>query len=331
LNPLRKFERPYERVSLDTEDKTPIDFSVSYSGISDLKAKLGSQVYPFKNRIQRPWLIRKLHSLDSEYFELPDVLCWGQRGFGARTLLKALRRKIGRPETVGCFGCGTGAELILVARYLRPKCILGYEYFNYDRAWKIVSDEVRHCGTEIEFHQVDLRMPLRLNHQCDTLVSFAVLEHLSEIDQTLGHLRPLLKPGGTFASNWGPMWYSYSGDHIAADLGMEFGFEHVRLSANDYFEWYRKHPRNRDTVFRGQATWLELGLHNYSRYSDYLSSLARVFGPRVWLQWQISSEAFDYKRQFENKWSELLAVNPNLRALDLVLGGASIIMGSTPL
>src|ERR1017187_963047 len=301
INPLRKFERPYEGSSLDAEDKTPVDFSISYSSVNDLKATLGSLVYSFKNTIQRPWLIRKLRSLDSEHLELPDVLCWGQRGFGTRVLLKALHRKIGRPETVGCFGCGTGAELILVAKYLRPKYIIGYEYFNYERAWKLVSDAVRHYGIEIAFHQVDLRNPLRLDHQCDTLVSFAVLEHLSEINQVLRHLRPLLKPGGSFASCWGPMWYSYSGDHIAAELGMEFGFEHLRLSASDYFEWYREHPRNRDGVLRGQVTWLELGLTNYSRYCDYLSSITQIFGPQIWLQWQISSEAFDYKRQFGDR------------------------------
>jgi len=147
------------------------------------------------------------------------------------------------------------------------------------------------------------------------------------MNQVLGHLRPLLRPGGAFAACWGPMWYSYSGDHIAAELGMKFGFEHVRLSANDYFEWYRKHPRNREAVLRGQATWLELGLHNYWRYRDYLSAITQLFGPPAWVQWQISSEAFEYQRRFGETWRKMLAMNPNLRPLDLVLGGAAVICG----
>jgi SAM-dependent methyltransferase len=219
------------------------------------------------------------------------------------------------------FGCGLGYEVMQTALYLRPRLIIGCEYFNYGRAWAYVTEEVqRRYGVEVRFEQLDLRNPIPAEiPQADLLLSFAVLEHLKEMDASLEKLKQFLRPGGRFGSIWGPMWYSYSGDHIAAELGFEHGFDHVLLDDSDYFEFYKSHPRNRDAVRNNEKTWLELGLSNFARYQEYLDSVRRIFGQPTYLLWQVSDEAIKYKNQYPERWKQMLAARPYLTQLDLML------------
>lgn len=39
------------------------------------------------------------------------------------------------------------------------------------------------------------------------------------------HLTAVVEEPEWFAAIWGRMWYSYSGDHIAAELGFQKGYE----------------------------------------------------------------------------------------------------------
>lgn len=219
-----------------------------------------------------------------------------------------------------------GGEFFALARRLRPKAIIGYEFFNYARAWEFVRARLHRQGIQADFIQTDLRNALPPpSEPCDVLVSFAVLEHLRDMRETLSRLQPILTKDGLFAALWGPMWYSFSGDHIAAEIGFDSGYEHVIRAPGDYLEWYKQHPRNRDGVQRGEPTWLELGLHNFARYDEYIAAIRGIFGSIRYLQWQISTDAFRWRDRFPNKWRAMLLGNPHLQPLDLVLGGAACI------
>jgi hypothetical protein len=149
------------------------------------------------------------------------------------------------------------------------------------------------------------------------------------MDESLAVVAPILKPGGWFAAMWGPMWYSFSGDHIAAELGEDAGFEHVRLSAERYWDFYRAHPRNRDHVARGETTWLELGLHNFARYDDYITAIRHRFGTIRQLHWQVSPEALRWRARRPADWDAMLAAHAYLTPLDLVLQQATVIAQAT--
>jgi hypothetical protein len=164
------------------------------------------------------------------------------------------------------------------------------------------------------------------NAECvDLLLSNAVLEHLHSLRTTFGNLQSLVKPGGAFAANWGPLWYTFSGDHIASELGFEHGYDHVRLDPAEYLEWYRAHPRNASTVSRGDPTWLDLGLASFAQYDEYLVEIERHFGAIRWLGWAVSKAGDAWHRSFPSEWRAMLKQRPHVSPLDLLLKSVAVI------
>jgi SAM-dependent methyltransferase len=330
-HPLFQISQNVEKSAPPTADATPSEggqlFSASIG--QTIKLKLGSILYPAKNAVERKWVNRRLVKLGvpQPQTQLPNVISWGNKGFGTEIFLKRIVKTLGKVETVTSFGCGTGGECLLIAKHLRPKHIIGCDYFNYKTAWDHVTKEaISKYGVKVSFYQMDLRNPLPANFpKADLLISISVLEHLRDFEQSLVLLKTLLRHKGHFASLWGPMWYSYSGDHIASELGLAKAYEHILLDTEGYIDFYKKHPRNVADVGNGIPTWLELGLHNFARYNEYIGLIEQIYGKSVYLQWCISPDSFQYQAQFPENWRSALSQN-NLTPLDLVLTQASIIV-----
>jgi SAM-dependent methyltransferase len=235
-------------------------------------------------------------------------------------------KRVGEIDTVACVGCGTGYEFLEIARFLSPRRIIGYEYFNYERAWDWVSRELSSRNIAVDFYQCDLRKSLASEtEESDLLISFEVLEHFRSMPETFANIQPLLNRKGWFAALWGPMWYSFSGDHIAAELGFDNGYEHVLLPHAEYLSFYKGHPRNVAEVEKGTPTWLELGLHNFARYEQYLEEITRCFGEINWLALSVSIEGWKWRAVFPDKWEVMLKNNPYLQPLDLLIQSACVL------
>jgi SAM-dependent methyltransferase len=329
-HPLLEVSAGRENLPPPMEDMTPADFpkDVLPSIPRRAKLELGRFLYPWKNKIQRNRVEHKLQEagVDLNESRLANVITWGQKGFSQEIFLAAARRRIGQIDTVINAGCGTGYEMLVIARFLRPRKIIGLEYFNYRKAWDWITAQLRNRGIEATFHQCDLRNPLPNNiGKGDIIVSNTVLEHLRNMSESFSHLTAVLENPGWFAAMWGPMWYSYSGDHIAAELGFEKGYEHVLLPADAYLSFYKSHPRNTEYVKNAIPTWLELGLHNFARYRDYIFEIKKCFGDVQWLVWSVSSEAWRWRKTYSRQWQTLLQKNPQIQPLDLLVNNAGVL------
>jgi SAM-dependent methyltransferase len=315
---------------LTNEDMTPLDFPQcsESSWKQRIKGDIGRRVYPWKNRVERPIVEGRLREAGAEWANTPrpEILAWGHKGMGPEIFLSAVAKRVGEIDTVACVGCGTGYEFLNIAHFLSPRRIVGYEYFNYDRAWNWVSRELASKNIAVDFYQCDLRKSLPTDtEQCDLLISFEVLEHFRSMSEIFSNLQPLLARDGWFAALWGPMWYSFSGDHIAAELGFEKGYEHVRLSPDEYVSFYKTHPRNAAEVEKGTPTWLELGLHNFARYEEYLVEIKRSFGEIKWLVLSVSIEGWKWRTVFSDKWELILKNNSHLQPMDLLIQSACVL------
>ena len=71
-------------------------------------------------------------------------------------------------------------------------------------------------------------------------------------------------------------------------------------------------------------TWLELGLHNFARYDEYMAAIEKWFGPAKFLKWQVSSEALRWAVTYPDRWQAILKLHPHITPLDLALGGAAL-------
>jgi SAM-dependent methyltransferase len=313
-----------------TTDITPTDFRLRFQHSTKQKIKLqiGNIIYPLKNKLERRSLKNNLVEvgIPKSSFERTNLMTKGERGFGIQLYLKEIGRRVGKVDTAACFGCGIGDEMIEVARSLRPRIIIGYEYLNYGRAWKYATDLLDRQGVEARFVQCDLRNPLPKSiEKADILLSFAVLEHLYSIPRIFKNLRPLLKDSGWFTSIWGPLWYTFSGDHIAGELGFEHGYDHVQLSPSEYVNWYAAHPRNIDVIRRGEPTWLDMGLISFAQYAEYIEEIERHFGQIKWLAWAISEEGLAWRRAYPKTFNQMLSTNSHIQPLDLPLKSAAIL------
>ncbi len=286
-----------------------------------LKLIIGFYIYPLKNRIQRVKTLRRVKNVSKKMPKLmPDSISFGHKGYAQEIFLAKIKKIMdGRIETIIVFGCGTGEEVINVVKYLKPSKIIAIDYFNYQKIWKIISKKVESkYNIDVEFMQLDFdRLNTTFLASADLIYSHTVLEHLRDMDNIFLMLKKYLKPKGYFAAQWGPMWYSFSGDHIAAELGIEKGFEHLLLNPTDYTQFYLNHPRNKKSVDAGILTWLELGLHNFATYEEYISSMTYYFGQIKYLHWVVSPDALLFAEKFRDKWNRVLEVNTHISGFDL--------------
>lgn len=332
-HPLNKISEGVQQQAPDCADLTPENFMQTFfpTPIQQIKNSVGNVLYPVKNKLEYKKSLRLLGLTEQSFTEKllrPDTITLGKKGGGIEVFYSNIKKQIPVSGTVINFGCGLGWELILTAKYLQPKKIIGCEYFNYGRAWEYVKKYVmQRYGIEVEFYQVDLRNPIPDSiPRADLLISYTVLEHLKEMDNSLSRLKEFLKPNGHFASLWGPMWYSYTGDHIAAELGHEHGFDHVLLDAKEYMEFYKNHPRNKSDFERGIKTWLELGLSNFALFEEYMESITRIYGKPNYIIWQLSKEAFAYKEKYPENWKKILHKHPFLNENDLIITSAGVVV-----
>lgn len=330
-HPLRRDSEGRSDGSLPSGDRTPVQFpdDVKLATVTRLKLEIGRRVYPVKNWLDRPLSDRRLRALgaDPGLRRKPDRIMWGPRGISIEILGSLLARMLGGVESVLLVGCGSGHEALRWARFLRPRRLVGYDFFEHTRAWQWVSECLARQGTVARFAQRDLAQPLPTSDQVDLVISNAVLEHLRDMDIVFANIRPALREPGWFFAVWGPLWYSYSGDHIAPELGFEAGYSHVELDADHYRSFYRSHPRNVSLVQSGEPTWLELGLHNFGRYDEYMAAIEAQFGPPRWLGWSISAEGARWAARFPHHWRSMLDHNSHIDALDLLLHTAAVLNG----
>jgi hypothetical protein len=292
------------------EDMTPSDFpnGVRPSITRQAKLGLGRFLYPWKNKLQRKRVERNLQEagVDLNDSQLANVITWGQKGFSQEIFLTEARRRIGRIDTIINADCGMGYEMLVIARYLRPRKIVGLEYFNYRKAWDWISAKLRKNGIEAQFHQCDLRSPFPNNiDRADVIFSNAVHAPPQHV-RYLSHRAAVLEKPTWFAAMWGPMRYSYNGDHIATELGFKKGYEHVLLPTDGYLSFYKSHPRNIEYVKNAIPTWLELGLYNFGRYEGYIFEIQKCFGDVQWLLWSVSSEAWRWRKTYSQQWQTIL-------------------------
>jgi len=311
---------------------TPINFQLELAAKkkSITQHWVKNSIIPRYNRFNEASLRSRLISEGVPQVELEstDSVILGDRGFGIDYFLKDIRNKLAQsPKSVACIGCGTGLELLSIAYILKPKRIVGYEFLNFSSAWSAVKETLRRDGIEVTFVQSNLRRPLMINDKVDFIFSNAVLEHISDLDTALRNCREILVPNGWFSAIWGPLWYCYSGDHIAAELGFKNGYDHVLLDAEEYMDWYRAHPRNIDTVARGEKTWIELGLMSYLQFTEYMYHIEKYFPQICSLSWSISSEGLEWRKRYRTIWSEMLGSNPGITPLDLLLKSVSVLAG----
>jgi SAM-dependent methyltransferase len=290
-------------------DHTPIDFNpTEYRNQSTVKRKvLDYIVYPFSTRLIS-WLKVLAYPELSKISFSTDCILFGDRGSGFISLIKILRRFVSLPTSnVLIQGCGLGQEALAWSKLGVSSC-LGVDQFNFKKGWEQITQATN--GTQVSFVREDICQTQLPSESFDIISSFAVWEHVRDFDALIKESRRLIKPEGVVLSAFGPLWYTYSGDHFSAAGGLENGFNHLLLNQTDYFNWIDSFQRQ-DSWATSEESYFEIrrhireGMFSYLKPREYIQKVEKSF-TRLYTIAIISPEALAFRSAYPYKWQQLL-------------------------
>ena len=205
-----------------------------------------------------------------------------------------------------------------------PKSVFGVDYFNYERAWAAMRHSAlrRYPRSKLAFRQTDLvRMQEIPDGSQDIIGSDAVFEHLRYLPAVLHEFHRVLKPGGVLYATFGPLWYTWGGDHISGYDGILSGYNHLLLDPASYHAYLDRVGVRKHSEHDGR-TWAEHGLFSYMRPMEYLAVLKDAGFERQLVGAIIEPRAVDCLRQLADVRERLLADNSKL---DLIITGMTIV------
>jgi SAM-dependent methyltransferase len=304
--------------SLPVGDHTPAGYQVPRDGWVEgaIKAPARRFGYPVYNFLVHRWLERKYGDLAP--FPI-DTWLWGQRGNDYATHRRRVNRVfplVGRDVLIA--GCGTGRDVFSWLRY-HPATITGVDYLDYERAWRGFNDHARvsNPGVRVSFQQADLRsLDAVADQSVDVVASDAVFEHIRDLPAALREFHRVLRPGGIVYASFGPLWYTWHGDHVSGYDELRSGYNHLLLAPAEYESYIAG-----DTAHDG-AFWREHDLFSYLRPAEYVETLQKAGFRRRYVGVVVSQEGVRCLHEYPQLAARLARVAPTF---DLITLGMTII------
>jgi len=307
----------------NTIDHTPSNFNPNQyrQQVTVKRQFLDQLIYPISTKITTSLNLLAYPELSNLSFNA-DQLLFGERGSGFLALIKILKNLMSLSNShVLIQGCGLGQEALAWSN-LGVDSVVGIDLFNFDKGWQQISQQSK--NTAVSFINGDFCNTQLEPQIFDIISSFAVWEHVKNFDSLLKETKRLIKPEGIVLSGFGPLWYTFSGDHFSAAGGLENGFNHLLLNQTDYFDWINS--------FESQSSWatseesyfeirkhIKEGLFSYLRPREYIQKVDIDF-TRVYTMAIISPEALAFRSAYPSKWQQLLSMDKMLEE-DLLIKG----------
>jgi SAM-dependent methyltransferase len=302
---------------LTLEDLTPQDWALPRPALREkVKGQLRKVILPVYLGILNPLLTTRYRYRVA--FPVTQWY-WGARGFehiSLRALLNRYYKINGR--TVLVVGCGTGRDLKSWLSYL-PEQVVGVDLFNYKRAWKDLMSEY---GDRLSLFQADMTKLCSYNDRSfDIVASDAVLEHCTNLKGALPEWHRLLRPGGILYASFGPLWYSWGGDHVSGYDKGQHGYNHLIAPRSAYMEYLSAAGLFKHSEHDGR-TWVRYDLFSYLRLDQYLNRVADAGFDLEYLGVSISPKAIKCLKRDPRLRIELLKVADEF---DLIAAAACVI------
>lgn len=116
-------------------------------------------------------------------------------------------------KTILEIGCGEGGVTKALAQE-KPKFIIGIEPmldgYYYSEGTRTAKEEEGENWRICRGNALNLRFP---DNSFDIVISVATFEHIEHLDQCLAEIKRVLKPGGIFYTEYGPIWSGVIGHH----------------------------------------------------------------------------------------------------------------------
>ncbi len=305
------------------EDKTPKNFDLKNKKFFEkIKKPFRKFFYPLFTKIIEPYIekkfkIKKIIGCDKVFL--------GQRGND----YEAHRSKVNsykpiKDSVILIIGVGTGKDLESWLKY-NPKEIVGIDYFSYEKAWKKIKKQFsdKYYTTKLEFLSIDINNINEIynENKFDIIGSDAVFEHINKFDDALEKLRMVLKDDGLIYATFGPLWYSWGGDHISGRDRLMNGYNHIVLikeQYNRYLDTFGDFNHSEDDG----RTWIYNNLFSYLKAEDYLKKLRNFGFKPIYSSCIIEKRAIKFQKKYPKEF-EILSSKYGIE--NLLITGMTII------
>ncbi len=245
---------------------------------------------------------------------------WGERGTGSYLLIKKLNRLYPIENSrILLEGIQGGREMENFLPY-QPKLIAGCELFNYREDWERLKKNTGCCPGRVYILQNDVQNLCFAGGAFDIIGSFAVYEHIKNVEMAMAESKRCLKKDGVLFMTLGSLYYCFGGDHFSGHGGIENGYNHLILAKREYVEYFDRYSYQLGTEKGGYRKFIvEEPLFSYLKFGYYLELFKKYFAID-YLAVKISSEALCFEKRFPEKFKRLQDEN-NLSPQDLIIKG----------
>jgi 2-polyprenyl-3-methyl-5-hydroxy-6-metoxy-1,4-benzoquinol methylase len=319
---------------IESVDYTPQEYSLdTYRNYLTFKRRALDQfVYPWLTRLVTAVKVAQSPTVKDFSFSV-DRLLFGDRGSGFLCNFRLLKRLIAIEQSnVLIQGCGLGQEAMAWSRCGVASCT-GIDLFNFNGAWNQISQAASEVSqTSVSFSQGDICNTGLPRQSFDLISSGAVWEHVQNFDELMVESHRLIKPNGIVFSTFGPLWYTYSGDHFSHIGGLEHGYNHLLLDEQSYFDWINSFESPESWAV-SEENYFEIrrhireGIFSYLKPRDYIQKVERQFR-RVQTIAMISPEAIAFRSTYPEQWQRLL--DKGLAEEDLLIKGLILYLSPRP-
>ena len=306
---------------MDKVDYTPENFRVeNIPPKEQLKSKIRSIIYPLLTNFRNKKLKQEF-----DFSNRYDKLYLGQRGNDYLAHRKRIDELSNiKNKTVLIIGCGKGNDLESWMKY-NPKKIIAVDLFNYEKAWRVQKEYlINKYNTEVDFIQADVSdLSFLSDESIDIIGSDAVFEHLNDFKSCLSEMKRVLAVDGILYSTFGPLWYTWGGDHISGSDDFSNGYNHILLEENDYNKYLDSFGEYTHDSNDGR-TWVYNKLFSYYKPTDYINTLEELDFEFIWKSVILEPRAIKFLNMFKDKESKLLSKNVTYE--DLIITGMTVII-----
>jgi len=239
-----------------------------------------------------------------------------------RRLLKNVKSFNAKSVLVG--GCYiAGEEVQFWLRRNVAKCV-GVDINCLNDAWaRLLPVLHKQYKSELDFQLSPLeKMDLPAN-SVDVVTTTAVLEHVGSLAKVAEETARVLRPGGIAIHAFGPLYFTFGGDHCISSYGEDCGFDHLLLSEEEYSD-----KINNQAFFDTQSDpnlpfWARRKQFSLLTALEY-DQIFREYFDVLYCNAVVSAEALRFRANYPEKWARLLS--SGIQESDLLIKTINVVL-----